>query len=413
MCGICGIYSYRAGAPAPDPEELRRTGEAMAARGPDGAGEWRSEDGAIALGHRRLAILDLSPAGAQPMASADGRYRIVYNGEIYNFRELRRELEQSGERFRTESDTEVLLALWAREGDRSLGRLRGMYALAIWDGVERSLTLARDPFGIKPLYYAVAGGLVRFASQVRALEAGGALSREVDPAGLAGFLLWGSVPEPWTIRRDIRALPAGHLLVVRDGGARRAATDRRRARAARTGRGRSARGERPRPPRLRRAGRGLPLRWPRLRARRRARGQEPRRAADHLHGHLRGLGEERPRRGAARPPDRRGARHAPRRAPPRPRRGRRPLAGRRRRHGPAVDRRLQHLRRRPRRPRSRHQGRPLRPRRRRAPRQLPLPSATSPAGPPGRAASARCQPLGAPGRRWREPQRLRCESYLD
>lgn len=217
MCGICGILRLRPEAPRPDLEELRRTRDAMAARGPDGSGEWRSEDGEVLLGHRRLAILDLSPAGAQPMASADGRYRIVYNGEIYNFKELRTELEAAGERFRSESDTEVILALWARKGERALAGLRGMYAFALWDDLEKSLTLGRDPFGIKPLYYEKRNQQgFRFASQVRALEAGGA-AMGVDPAGLAGFLLWGSVPEPWTIRESIRALPAGHLLTVRDG----------------------------------------------------------------------------------------------------------------------------------------------------------------------------------------------------
>lgn len=221
MCGINGLFRFCETSPPLDREELIRTRDRQARRGPDGAGEWLSTDGRIALGHRRLAILDLSEAGAQPMATPDGRYRIVYNGEIYNFRELRAGLERDGVAFRSESDTEVILALWAREGPRALARLRGMYAFAVWDGLERSLTLARDPFGIKPLYYsdgAGGDGIFRFASQVRALEAGGALPLDVDPAGLAGFLLWGSVPEPATIRRAIRALPAGHVLIARQGG---------------------------------------------------------------------------------------------------------------------------------------------------------------------------------------------------
>jgi asparagine synthase (glutamine-hydrolysing) len=217
MCGICGSYRFDPRAAEIDRARILRSRDAMAARGPDGAGEWFSDDGAVALGHRRLAILDLSAAGAQPMASPDGRFRLVFNGEIYNFRELRAALERDGERFATQSDTEVLLALWARHGERTLPLLRGMYAFALWDARERALTLARDPFGIKPLYYAEGDGVVRFASQVRALEAAG-VSREVDPAGLAGFLLWGSVPEPRTIRRAIRALPAGHLAVFRSTG---------------------------------------------------------------------------------------------------------------------------------------------------------------------------------------------------
>jgi asparagine synthase (glutamine-hydrolysing) len=217
MCGINGILRLAESAPAVDREELVRTRDAMASRGPDGTGEWLSGDGRIGLGHRRLAILDLSPAGAQPMASEDGRFRIVLNGEIYNFRELRAELEARGAVFKTRSDTEVLLALWAREGTAMLPRLRGMFAFALWDDREGELVLARDPLGIKPLYYAVEGGTLRFASQVKALERGGAVSRETDPAGVAGFLLWGSVPEPFTIRRAVRALPAGSFLRVREG----------------------------------------------------------------------------------------------------------------------------------------------------------------------------------------------------
>lgn len=217
MCGLNGILRLTDAAPPLDREEVLRTRDAMALRGPDGCGAWFSEDGRIGLGHRRLAVLDLSPAGAQPMASADGRLRIVLNGEIYNFRELRSELEIEGHAFRSRSDTEVLLALYARHGAAMLSRLRGMFALAIWDDAEKTLLLARDPLGIKPLYYATDGRTLRFASQVKALTRGGGISRETDPAGLAGFLLWGAVPEPWTIRRAVRALPAGSFLLVREG----------------------------------------------------------------------------------------------------------------------------------------------------------------------------------------------------
>jgi asparagine synthase (glutamine-hydrolysing) len=217
MCGINGILRLSAAAPAIDRDELLRTRDAMTSRGPDGAGAWISEDGRVALASRRLAILDLSEAGAQPMSSADGRFRIVINGEIYNFAELRRELEAEGARFRSRSDTEVVLALYARDGAAMLPRLRGMYGLAIWDDRERTLLLARDPLGIKPLYVSTEGGCLRFASQVKALERGGAIPMEVDPAGVAGFLLWGSVPEPLTIRKAVRALPARSFLLVRDG----------------------------------------------------------------------------------------------------------------------------------------------------------------------------------------------------
>ncbi len=217
MCGINGILRLRPDAPPIDREELLRTREAMTARGPDGAGAWTSPDGRAALASRRLAILDLSPAGAQPMSTPDGRWHLVLNGEIYNFRALRQELESQGAAFRSQSDTEVVLALLAREGAAALPRLRGMFGLALWDDLEKRLLLARDPLGIKPLYYSMEGGCLRFASQVKALEAGGAVSRAVDPAGLAGFLLWGAVPDPFTIRSAVRALPAGCFLTVEDG----------------------------------------------------------------------------------------------------------------------------------------------------------------------------------------------------
>ncbi len=210
MCGISGIYRRTPSAPAPDRDELARIHAALAPRGPDGEGVWASPDGRLLLAHRRLSILDLSPAGAQPMSSADGRFTIVFNGEIYNFRELAAELAGQGVPLRSRSDTEVLLELWRREGPRALARLRGMFALAIWDGLTSELVLARDPYGIKPLYYALEGGQLRFASQARALEAGGGLSLEVDPAAVAGLLSWGAVPEPLTLRMSIRALPAGH-----------------------------------------------------------------------------------------------------------------------------------------------------------------------------------------------------------
>ena len=188
----------------------------MAARAPDGAGDWMSADGRVALAHRRLAIIDTSERGAQPMASGDGRLTISFNGEIYNYRELRIELERDGHVFRTGSDTEVLLHLYQRDGEAMLGKLRGIFAFALWDADKHALFLARDPFGHKPLYFADDGRTVRAASLVKAL-----LRAKVDaspePAGHAGFWLWGTVPEPWTLHRGIRAVPAGHFLWVRDG----------------------------------------------------------------------------------------------------------------------------------------------------------------------------------------------------
>src|SRR5712691_3174785 len=214
MCGIVGIYAHRSAASGVDRAELDRIRDHMAARGPDGLGTWRSGDGRIGFGHRRLSVIDLSERGAQPMQSADGRLVVIFNGEIYNYRALRSGLEAQGHCFRTQSDTEVLLHLYAAKGAAMVHDLRGMFAFALWDADKRGLLLARDPFGIKPLYYSDDRGTLRFASQVKALLAGGKVSREPDPAGSVGFYLFGNVPEPFTTYRDIRALPAGTTVWV-------------------------------------------------------------------------------------------------------------------------------------------------------------------------------------------------------
>ncbi|WP_126455633.1 asparagine synthase (glutamine-hydrolyzing) [Sulfuriflexus mobilis] len=213
MCGIAGFTPTSRVSEASALDATRRMVTRMHTRGPDAEGVWASEG--VVLGHRRLAILDLDARANQPMVSTDGRYAIVFNGEIYNFRELRCELEAEGMAFCTTSDTEVLLALFAREGERMLPRLRGMFAFAIWDTQTRELFLARDPYGIKPLYYTRTKVGLLFASQVKALLASGQVSAEREAAGLAGFYLWGSVPEPWTLYSDVLALPAGHWLRVR------------------------------------------------------------------------------------------------------------------------------------------------------------------------------------------------------
>lgn len=226
MCGIAAIYAYRPAAPPVDREELLRIRERMISRGPDGAGLWLSDDGRVGMAHRRLSIIDLSPAGAQPMADPDTGLVIVFNGEIYNYRQLRSELEAGGEHFRSHSDTEVLLKLYALHGEKLLEKLRGMYAFAIYDpgsdAAKRatpgaSLFIARDPYGIKPLYYADDGETYRVASQVKALRAGGRVAGEVDLAGLAGFYLLGTIPEPYTALRAVRALPAGSWLRIYGG----------------------------------------------------------------------------------------------------------------------------------------------------------------------------------------------------
>lgn len=220
MCGLNGVFAYNLSASAPERSELLATRDAMKARGPDGFGEWWSDDKTLGLGHRRLSIIDLSDQGRQPMLSVCGRYVVVFNGEIYNYPDLRRKLEAQGRIFRTNSDTEVLLHLYALKMSDMVHDLRGMFAFAIWDNIQRTLFLARDPYGIKPLYVSDVGGVFRFASQVSALLAGGELSRVPDPAGVVGFLLWGSVPEPFTLWRDIKALPAGAYQIVDKDGAR-------------------------------------------------------------------------------------------------------------------------------------------------------------------------------------------------
>ena len=218
MCGINAIFAYRDATPAVDRDEVVATRECMHSRGPDAGAAWFSDDGRVGFGHRRLAIIDLSPGGAQPMHF--GALSIVFNGEIYNYRELRVQLEARGRHFTTQSDTEVLLQLYDETQERMLDELRGMFAFSLWDGARRRMLIARDPYGIKPLYYADDKGTLRVASQVQALAASGNVSKQFDPAGAAGFFLRGTVPEPFTMYRAIRALPAGSYAYVDANGVR-------------------------------------------------------------------------------------------------------------------------------------------------------------------------------------------------
>ena len=220
MCGIAAIFNYRTGQPIDRPALLRLR-DAMTPRGPDGCGEWLAPSGRVGLGHRRLSIIDLSPTGAQPMSSPDRALAVSFNGELYNYKELRADLELKGCRFQSTSDTEVLLHLYATEGEAMVQRLRGMYAFALWDERRQGLFLARDPFGIKPLYLADDGLTLRAASQVKALLAGGHIDTAPEPAGHVGFFLWGHLPEPYTLYRGIRSLPAGTSLWLDQAGNRR------------------------------------------------------------------------------------------------------------------------------------------------------------------------------------------------
>jgi asparagine synthase (glutamine-hydrolysing) len=207
MCGICGIAS-RTGAV--DAGRLAAMSGALVHRGPDSAGE--HVDGPVGLAARRLSIIDLA-GGDQPIANEDGSCVVVQNGEIYNYPELRRELERDGHTFRTNCDTEVHLHLYERHGPDFARRLRGMFAVALWDARRRRLVLARDRYGIKPLYYREAGGTLEFASELRALPRG-----EIDLDALECFLAFNSIPAPYSIFRDTRKLPAGHVLVWEESG---------------------------------------------------------------------------------------------------------------------------------------------------------------------------------------------------
>ncbi len=210
MCGIAGIAVPEAGTNRA--EELRAAtacmADALAHRGPDAQGLW--QDKGIALAHRRLSIIDLDAASNQPFRSADGRYTLVYNGEIYNYRALRSAL--GGHAFRTKSDTEVLLAAWEQWGAQCLDKLEGMFAFGVWDAQCEQLTLVRDRFGIKPLYYHAAGAQLAFASELRSLLASGLVPRKLDTAALADHLRHGAVHAPRTIVQDVRMLPPGHLM---------------------------------------------------------------------------------------------------------------------------------------------------------------------------------------------------------
>jgi asparagine synthase (glutamine-hydrolysing) len=214
MCGIAGIF--RPDTPQPvEPALVERMCDAIAHRGPDGQGVWTAPG--VALGHRRLSIIDVA-GSPQPMASADGRAMLVFNGEIYNYRALRQELRESGAQFRTDGDSEVILAAWERWGPDCLSRLDGMFAFAIYDVRAQTLFLARDRLGVKPLFLAtLTDGSVAFASELKALVAHPLLRREIDPLAIEDYLTWGYVPDTRSILKGVSKLPAGHSLLLERG----------------------------------------------------------------------------------------------------------------------------------------------------------------------------------------------------
>ncbi|MBI4169311.1 MAG: asparagine synthase (glutamine-hydrolyzing) [Acidobacteria bacterium] len=214
MCGICGIVEFGPDERRVDERILVRMRDTLTHRGPDDAGIYISPDGRVGLGHRRLSIIDLSPAGRQPMSNEDGSVWISFNGEIYNHRELRAGLEKKGHVYRSRTDTETLIHLYEEEGPDFLRSLVGMFALAIWDERRRELILARDHIGIKPLYYAVLPGTLLFGSEIKAILAHPRVSRRVDRAALYHYLTFIAAPAPRTLFQGIRKLPPATRLIV-------------------------------------------------------------------------------------------------------------------------------------------------------------------------------------------------------
>ena len=215
MCGVAGLFHPDVPKPV-DPARIAAMTDILAHRGPDGSGVWTAPG--VGLGHRRLSIIDLSDAAAQPMLAQGGRLAISYNGEIYNFREVRADLEAKGHAFRTESDTEVILAAWLQWGPRCLDRLNGMFALALYDADEDALFLARDRLGVKPLFYSeLPDGALIFASELKGLLAHPLLRRVPSAQGIEDFLAYGYVPDDASIVEGVRKLAAGHYLHIRRG----------------------------------------------------------------------------------------------------------------------------------------------------------------------------------------------------
>lgn len=215
MCGVTGLITDRQQAAGHLEQRCLAARDALTHRGPDDAGLWSDAEAGVALGHRRLSILDLSPLGHQPMLSACGRFVLSYNGEIYNFPELRRDLETAGESFRGHSDTEVLLAALARWGvGETCRRINGMFSFALWDRELRELTLCRDRFGQKPLYYGYGGSDFLFGSELKALAAYPGFSPEIDRDAVTLYLRHGYIPAPRSIWSDISKLPPGTLLTL-------------------------------------------------------------------------------------------------------------------------------------------------------------------------------------------------------
>jgi asparagine synthase (glutamine-hydrolysing) len=215
VCGISGIFDTRGYSPI-DRDLLKRMTDAMSHRGPDDSGFHFAAG--IGLGHRRLSIIDLSPLGHQPLFNEDGKVCTTFNGEIYNFVELFKELQAAGHTFRSRCDTEVIVHAWEEWGEDCVRHFQGMYAFAVWDAAKETLFLARDRFGEKPLYYSLLDdGQFLFASELKALLLHPQVRRDIDPQALEDYFCYGYIPDPRSIYRSVRKLPPGHLLTLRRG----------------------------------------------------------------------------------------------------------------------------------------------------------------------------------------------------
>src|SRR5918992_183740 len=216
MCGINGIFAFNDSF-ACDEELATRMRDTMTHRGPDDGDTWVSPEGRLALGHRRLSIVDLSPAGHNPMPNEDGTVWITYNGEVYNHRALREELEAKGHVYRSNTDTETILHLYEEEGPRCVERLQGMFGFAIWDSRTQELFLARDRLGIKPVYFAQPAGGFVFASEIKALLEHPAISPDLDEEAFVHYLTFVCTPAPLTMFKGIHKLaPGERMTVLRD-----------------------------------------------------------------------------------------------------------------------------------------------------------------------------------------------------
>ena len=214
MCGIAGFIDHR-GIDARKAEALgRKMAEAIIHRGPDDQGVWMDDSNGVVLAHRRLSIIDLSAMGHQPMGSANGRYVVVFNGEIYNYKEIKNELLNKNIRFKSNTDTEVILESYKYWGFKFLEKLRGMFSFVIWDMLKKKLIFVRDPFGIKPLYYFQKDGVTYFASQIKSLLSIEDLKFEFSNKAIVSYYMWGNIEEPITLYKNIKSIKKGTCLII-------------------------------------------------------------------------------------------------------------------------------------------------------------------------------------------------------